>query len=97
LVELLTQFLDGGHAGAHLVSRLWKEGESVREEFTTRFPEDLIARVEEDRVTLTAMGIINTALVRLGGDGTDRLMAVLDDDGALVRFEAGPYPPNPRP
>ena len=35
--------------------------------------------------------MINTALVREYGPDTDRLIAIVDDDNRLIRFESGPY------
>ena len=96
LAGLLNELINTNDSGARLVDQVWCQGDAVRKHTTVDFPEDLIMRPEGKRMALSAMGALNTVLVRLGGEDTDRLMAVEDDDGVLVRFEVGPYGTRPK-
>lgn len=91
LVELLNELLeDSKPSWRKLVGQLLTGPDSyfIRD---VGLPEDLIvASVQDGVVRLSMLGIINTALVRVGDER--KVIAVVDDEGLLQRVELGSYP-----
>lgn len=90
LATLLNELTLSNTVVKEAVDELWCQAVPIPETLEEVLPGDLIVQEDQQTLLVSALGVLNTALVRSGGEHTYRLIAVLDDTGRL-RFEAAPY------